>query len=101
MYPNFSSKNNDHLIFVATKSLLTDAKVIYIYIYSRAAKPVEIWKELPGKSYMLAGNKSAASHIKSNNMLQIARNYKMDYTNFLAQSRWSNTWPCDTTVMPT
>jgi len=28
-------------------------------------------------------------------------NHKTDSKNFLAQSRWSNTWPCDATITPT
>jgi len=37
-----------------------------------AAESVEIEKELPGKSYMLTGNQSAASQAKSNNTPKIA-----------------------------
>ena len=40
---------------------------------SREAVSVEIGKEFPGKSYMLAGNQSAASQVKSNNTPRIAR----------------------------
>jgi len=69
---------------------------------TRAAESVEIRKELTGKSYMLARNQSAASQVKSNNMPRIAKKkHKTDCTNFLAWSRWSNTWPCDATVTPT
>jgi len=39
---------------------------------ARATKSVEIGKELPGKSYMLMGNYSAARQVKSNNMPRIA-----------------------------
>ena len=42
------------------------------FVVPRAEKIVEIGKELPGKSYMLAGNLSAASQAKSNNTLRIA-----------------------------
>ena len=38
----------------------------------RAADSVEIGKGLPGKSYMLAGNLSAASQVKSCNKPRIA-----------------------------
>jgi len=62
MYPNFSSKNNDHLIFVATKSLLTDAKVIYIYIYTAGLQ--NLWKS--GRSFL--GNHTCSQEI---NQLQV------------------------------
>ena len=60
-------KNNQELEPKLSLKLKTRARAM-----ARTTKSVEIGKELPGKSYMLMGNYSAARQVKSNNMPRIA-----------------------------
>jgi len=51
--------------------------------------------------YIISKINLQISQVKSIIRQELHENYKTDCTNFLAQSRWSNTWPCNATVTPT
>jgi len=59
--------------------------IVFLYVATRAAESVEIGKELPGKSYMLAGNYHSTIQVKSSNTPRIVSKSPNGLYNFLAE----------------